>query len=69
MSKSIDLDKLRTINQATGGNVRVRKLVDATGRRAGFQIDHADGRMEGIVRPERVSTKVSVSTGEAVTDG
>lgn len=69
VGKRIDLDKLRSINQGGDrGNARITRLRGDRGT-TGFQIEHGDGRVEGVVRPATTRTRMSVSTGEVVTDG
>lgn len=68
----VDLEKLRSINSLnrTRGKTRLRELhSDQDGSRTGFQIDHHDGRVEAIVRPQPVTQSVSLSTGEVVSNG
>lgn len=42
------------------GKVRVRKVKDNKGRTSGFQIDHKDGRVDAVVRPQPVRGKSTV---------
>lgn len=60
-----DLEKLRSIRQGgkTKGKARVRPLAEG-GRVRGFEVDYHDGRMEGVVRPDTIEMKFSVSTQE-----
>lgn len=60
-----DLEKLRSIRQGgkTRGKARIRPLEDG-GKVRGFEVDYHDGRMEGVVRPDTIKLKLSVSTQE-----
>lgn len=63
----IDLEKMRSIN--FGGKhrdkSRMRALTDPdSGRETGFEIDHADGSQEAVVRPETIRETVSVGGAE-----
>jgi hypothetical protein len=67
MSKSIDLDKLRSINQGgkSRDDLRVRSLTsDTDGAITGYELDHSDGRVEAVVRPGPIVVTESLSTGE-----
>lgn len=58
---SDDLERLRSIRQGgkTKGMVRVETLKE-DGKVRGFQIEHADGRKEAVVRPDAVKYKLSI---------
>lgn len=60
-----DIEKLRSIRQGgrTKGKARIRPLSEA-GKVRGFEVDYHDGRMEGVVRPDTIKLKLSVSTQE-----
>lgn len=60
-----DLEKLRSIRQGgkTKGQARIRPLTEG-GKVRGFEVDYHDGRMEGVVRPETIRMRLSVSTQE-----
>lgn len=64
MSKPVDLEKLRSIRVGGRhkGQAKVTPLVDE-GRTTGKQIEYGDGRVEAVVQPATVRSKVSLGDG------
>lgn len=65
MSKPVDLEKLRSINVGGRfkGKAKETALKGEDGSAVGKQVEYGDGRVEVVVRPATVTSKVSLRDG------